>query len=74
MVEMLLRYMIKGCLDVDDKGMNEYFDELGNPNDGQGLSREALVKRILFLIGKTIKVVERIGEEIRLMKAFWTAA
>ncbi|OGW93951.1 MAG: hypothetical protein A3G36_04390 [Omnitrophica bacterium RIFCSPLOWO2_12_FULL_45_13] len=74
MVEMLLRYMIKGCLDVDDKGMNEYFDELGNPNDGQGLSREALIKRILFLIGKTIKVVERIGEEIRLMKAFWTAA
>ncbi|MFH1190519.1 MAG: hypothetical protein V1682_07535 [Candidatus Omnitrophota bacterium] len=74
MVEMLLKYMLKGCLDLDDSELKEYLNELGKPDDGQGLSREALVKRILFLIGKTIKVAERIGEEIRLMKVFWMAA
>lgn len=73
-VEALLRTMMKGTLGTDDKDMDAFLDVLGNPDDGAGLSREALVQRILFLLGKTVRIVEKIGEEIRLMKNFWIAA
>ncbi len=74
MVESLLRYMVKGCLDVDDKGMETFMSELGRPGDGAGLKRQELVDRILFLLGKTVKLIEKIGQEIQLMKNFWVAA
>lgn len=74
MVESLLRGMVKGCLDVDDRGMDAFMSELGRSEDGAGLKRQELVDRILFLLGKTIKVAERIGQEIQLMKNFWIAA
>lgn len=73
-VEALLRTMMKGTLGADDKDMDAFLDVLGNPDDGAALSHEALVQRILFLLGKTVRIVEKIGEEIRLMKNFWIAA
>ena len=74
MVEALLRTMMRGTLGAEDNDMDAFLNELGNPDDGAGLSRDALAKRILFLLGKTVRVVEKIGEEIRLMKNFWIAA
>lgn len=74
MVEALLRYMVKGCLDLDDRGMDAFMNELGRPGDGAGLTREELVQRVLFLLCYPIKLVEKIGREIQLMKNFWIAA
>jgi hypothetical protein len=73
-IEALLRTLMKGTLGGDDKELDAFLDVLGNPDDGAGLSHDALVQRILFLLGKTVRIVEKIGEEIRLMKNFWIAA
>jgi hypothetical protein len=73
-IEALLRTLMKGTLGEDDKELDAFLNVLGNPDDGAGLSHDALVQRILFLLGKTVRIVEKIGEEIRLMKNFWIAA
>lgn len=74
MVEVILKQMLKDYFNFDDDDARKYFDELGRPGDGQGLSREELVGRILFLIGKTFKIAERIGQEIHTMKTLWLYA
>ncbi|MDP3790561.1 MAG: hypothetical protein Q8R38_00755 [Candidatus Omnitrophota bacterium] len=75
MVEALLSDMLKGCLDLDEPARAAFINELGLSDDEVAiLSPEDFIRRISRLLGTPLKLVERIGQEIRLMKNFWIAA
>jgi len=69
MVEALLRNMLKGCVE----GIDDYIANIAE-SDGEAKDPNRIKMRILFCLSKAVSFVEKIGQEIRLMKAFWTAA
>jgi len=73
MVEAILRDMLRGALDVDETGLDEFIRRMGEPEEstaGIGQIRE----RIAYFLGKSVSLIEKLGRELQLMKAFWTAA
>lgn len=75
MVETLLKGMLRECLDVDDEAFEKFMDELGMSNEEIGrLTSDEVTARIIRFLGIPIRLVEKIGREIYLMKAFWIAA
>ena len=75
MVETLLKGMLRECLDVDDEAFTRLVNELGmSDEDINRLTLNEVVHRIAHLLGKPVRLVEKIGREIHLMKVFWMAA
>jgi len=73
MVESLLRTMLEGALGSDERNIDDFVNNL----DESGESEVDVVQirnRILSYLGRTVSLVEKIGQEIILMKEFWTAA
>jgi hypothetical protein len=67
MVEMLLRIALEGRLDegvqVDD--FINHIAESGQKN---------VLDSILWFLGKSVSLVEKLGKELKLLKEVWTAA
>ncbi|MDP2929139.1 MAG: hypothetical protein Q8O01_03615 [Candidatus Omnitrophota bacterium] len=53
--------------------VNEFVNELAKEEDSQ-VSREAVARRINYFLGKIVKLSTFIGEQLRILKAFWIAA
>ncbi len=65
-----LKEELKGRLDADSN-ISEFVTNLaGTENEAV----EAVAKRINYFLGKIVKLSQFIGEQIRILKAFWIAA
>jgi hypothetical protein len=67
MVEMLLRIALTGRLD-DGVGMDDFINKIAEGDPASTL------QRILWFLGKPVRLVEQLGKELRLLKEVWTAA
>jgi hypothetical protein len=75
MVEVLFREMVKNCFGDDISGLDNFVNEMGKPDEEVvAMPITDFVTRVVRLLGRPIKVAEKIGHEIQLMKNFWIAA
>lgn len=75
MVETLLRGILREHLEVNDEALAKFMNELGASDEEiKKLSPAEVAAHIIHLLGIPIKLVEKIGREIHLMKVFWEAA
>ena len=73
-VEMFLRYMLEGRINLDEKEMDRFLKRLGDPKEDASSKGNKLISRILYLLKHPIRLVEEIEREHRLMKVFWRSA
>ncbi|MCX5666824.1 MAG: hypothetical protein NTY34_00705, partial [Candidatus Omnitrophica bacterium] len=74
-VGAFLRDMLKSCFGDDAASIDAVMKELGMPDERlNSLAVEDLIDRFARLLARPISLVERIGQEIRLMKNFLIAA
>ncbi len=76
MPEALFREMVKETFAGDETALAAFINELGRPDEEvAAMDAIGLMNRVITrLLARPIKLVEKIGREIQLMKAFWTAA
>jgi hypothetical protein len=67
MVEMLLRIALEGRLD-DGVMVDDFINRIAEDDAA------STINRILWFLGKTVSLVEKLGKELRLLKEVWTAA
>ncbi|MCX5666686.1 MAG: hypothetical protein NT036_06625, partial [Candidatus Omnitrophica bacterium] len=76
MPEALFREMVKESYAGDEAALTAFVNELGRSDEEiAAMDVIELMNRVITrLLARPIKLVEKIGREIQLMKAFWTAA
>ncbi len=72
-IEMFLREYLTNSLEGGEKDADEFIANLQESED-EAKDTSKVTKRILFFLGKIVRLTEILAREMRLMKEFWTAA
>ncbi len=69
-VEALLRELLKDHLSMNEAGLEEFIENLSTEDE----SSEMTIKRVTYFLGNIVSLINKLGEDYRFMKKFWTYA